>query len=127
MKEHPPEDDLKLLRWNDEKLDGKGYVDWYPFDHPQLGQVELGGWDVMYCWGNVPPQFLERGDRTALRLALWHLLISPRLEVKSLDVEPSRRGTAYKVRLVSRTRVGCRRTSPRRRSSARPCARSRSS
>jgi len=99
MKEHPPEDDLKLLRWNDEKLDGKGYLDWYEFDHPQLGKVELGGWDVMYCWGNVPPQFLEAEIAPHSDWALWHLLISPRLEVKSLDVDAVGEGT-YKVRLV---------------------------
>ena len=63
LKEHPVEDDLKLLRWNDEALDGKGYVDWYEFEHPQLGKVELGGWDVMYCWGNVPPQLWSRRSR----------------------------------------------------------------
>jgi murein tripeptide amidase MpaA len=99
MKEHPPEDDLKLLRWNDEKLDGKGYVDWYEFDHPQLGKVEFGGWDVMYCWGNVPPEFLEAEIAPHSDWALWHLLISPRLEVKSLDVDDVGEGT-YKVRLV---------------------------
>jgi murein tripeptide amidase MpaA len=99
MKEHPTEDDLKLLRWNDEQLDGKGYVEWYRFDHPQLGEVELGGWDVMYCWGNVPPQFLEREIAPHSDLALWHLLISPRLEVKSLEVEPVGAGT-HKVQLV---------------------------
>ncbi len=99
LKDHEPEDDLKLLRWSDEALDGNGYVQWYPFDHPQLGEVELGGWDVMYCWGNVPPQFLEREIAPHSDLALFHLLISPRLEVKSLDVEPVGEG-AHKVRLV---------------------------
>lgn len=34
-----------LFRWNDEVLGGKGFIDWYPYDHPQLGLVELGGWD----------------------------------------------------------------------------------
>jgi hypothetical protein len=74
-------------------------VDWYEFDHPQLGKVELGGWDVMYCWGNVPPQFLEAEIAPHSDWALWHLLISPRLEVKSLDVDDVGEGT-YKVRLV---------------------------
>jgi hypothetical protein len=74
-------------------------VEWYRFDHPQLGEVELGGWDVMYCWGNVPPQFLEREIAPHSDLALWHLLISPRLEVKSLEVEPVGAGT-HKVQLV---------------------------
>ena len=99
MKEHPVEDDLKLLRWNDEQLDGKGYVDWYEFDHPQLGKVELGGWDVMYAWANVPPQFLEAEIAPHSDWALWHLLISPLLEVKSLDVDAVGDGR-YKVQLV---------------------------
>jgi len=34
-----------LFAWNDEVLDGKGFIDWYGFEHPQLGHVELGGWD----------------------------------------------------------------------------------
>ena len=85
MRDHPPEDDLKLIRWSDEQLDGKGYVDWYAFDHDQLGEVELGGWDLMYAWANVPPQFLEREIAPHSELAIWHLLVSPRLEILSLD------------------------------------------
>ena len=99
LQDHDPEDDLKLLRWNDEQLDGKGYADWYPFEHEQLGEVELGGWDVMYCWGNVPPEFLEREIAPHSDFAVFHLLVSPKLEVKSLDVEPVGAG-AHKVRLV---------------------------
>ena len=99
MKEHPVEDDLKLLRWNDEKLDGKAYVDWYEFDHPQLGAVELGGWDVMNAWANVPPQFLEAEIAPHSDWALWHLLISPLLEIRSLDVDAVGKGR-YKVQLV---------------------------
>jgi murein tripeptide amidase MpaA len=99
MKEHPIEDDFKLLRWNDEHLDGKGYVDWYEFDHPQLGKVELGGWDVMNAWANVPTQFLEAEIAPHSDWALWHLLISPLLEVKSLDVVAVGEGR-HKVQLV---------------------------
>jgi murein tripeptide amidase MpaA len=87
LRDHPPEDDLKLLRWSDEQLDGKGYVDWYPYEHDQLGEVELGGWDLMYCWGNVPPQFLEREIAPHSELAIWQALVSPKLEFRSLDVE----------------------------------------
>lgn len=59
-RDHPIEDDFKLLKWNDEVLGGKGYVNWYRFQHPQLGEVELGGWDVAYCWRNPPPEQLEK-------------------------------------------------------------------
>ena len=99
LRDHPVEDDLKLLRWNDEQLAGKGYVDWYPFEHEQLGRVDLGGWDLMYCWGNVPPQFLEREIAPHSELAIWHLLISPRLEIRSLEAEALGQGS-WLVRLV---------------------------
>jgi hypothetical protein len=36
--------ELERLQWNDTEMDGKIFVDWRPFDHPQLGEVEIGGW-----------------------------------------------------------------------------------
>jgi hypothetical protein len=36
--------EMERLRWNDTEMDGKLFVDWKPFDHPQLGEVEIGGW-----------------------------------------------------------------------------------
>ena len=98
-REHPVEDDLKLLRWSDEVLGGRGYVDWYPFEHPQLGKVELGGWDMLYAWRNPPPEFLEKEIARFPDWLVWHLLISPKLAVYEATVEPL--GDAlYKVRLV---------------------------
>jgi murein tripeptide amidase MpaA len=87
LRDHPPEDDLKLLRWSDEQLGGRGYVDWYPFEHDQLGSIELGGWDLMYCWANIPPEFLEREIAPHSEFAIWQALVSPKLEIRSLDVE----------------------------------------
>jgi murein tripeptide amidase MpaA len=98
-REHPVEDDLKLLKWSDEALGGRGYVDWYPFEHPQLGKVELGGWDMLYAWRNPPPEFLEQEVALFPDWLVWHLLISPKLAVYEATVEPL--GDAlYKVRLV---------------------------
>ena len=34
-----------LFHWNDDVLGGGGFIDWYPFEHPDFGPVELGGWD----------------------------------------------------------------------------------
>jgi murein tripeptide amidase MpaA len=98
-REHPLEDDLKLLRWSDEKLGGKGYIDWYPYDHPQLGQIELGGWNAMYAWTNPPPEFLEKEIARFPEWLVWHLLISPRLEIYEVSVRPLGNST-YCVRLV---------------------------
>jgi aryl-alcohol dehydrogenase-like predicted oxidoreductase/murein tripeptide amidase MpaA len=98
-REHPLDDDLKLLRWSDEVLGGKGYVDWYAYDHPQLGPVELGGWDQLYAFRNPPPQFLEREIAPFAEWLLWHLLISPKLELFEASATPLGGGD-FLVRLV---------------------------
>nr|MCU0465928.1 carboxypeptidase [Anaerolineae bacterium] len=93
--EHPVEDDFAMLKWSDEKLGGKGYVDWYEFDHPQLGKVELGGWDFIYAFRNPPPQFLEAEVALFPKWLVFHLLISPKLEQHSLSVEKLGDGTYF--------------------------------
>lgn len=98
-REHPIEDDAKLLKWNDEVLGGKGYVDWKPFNHPQLGAIEIGGWDVAYAWRNPPPQFLEKELQPFPSWLVWHLLISPKLEI--LEASATALGAdTYRLRVV---------------------------
>ncbi|MHB1239660.1 MAG: M14 family metallopeptidase, partial [Gammaproteobacteria bacterium] len=99
FREHPLEDDLRLLHWNDEALDGRGYVDWYPYAHPQLGPVELGGWDYLYTFRNPPPALLEREVAPFAGWLVWHLLIAPRLEILEAGVIPVGKDV-YRVRLV---------------------------
>ncbi|MCX7689125.1 MAG: hypothetical protein N2045_14295, partial [Fimbriimonadales bacterium] len=77
----------------------RGYVDWYEFEHPQLGKVELGGWNALYAWRNPPPEFLEKEVALFPDWLVWHLLISPKLEIHEAKVEPLSEGV-YKVRLV---------------------------
>ncbi len=99
FRDHPVEDDLKMLKWSDEALEGKGYVAWYPFEHPQLGPVEIGGLDALYAFRNPPPKFLEKEISTFPDWLLWQALLSPRIELHSLVVTPLGEG-AYRVRLV---------------------------
>lgn len=86
-REHPPEDDLKLLKWSDEQCGGKAHVDWYPYEHPQLGLVELGGWDRMNYWRNPPPHLRER---EAARFPAWLMqtaLCLPKLQLLCSEVQ----------------------------------------
>ncbi len=98
-REHPIEDDLTMLKWADENLGGRGFVDWYPFQHPQLGAIELGGWDGLYTFRNPPVEFLEAEVRPHADWLLWQALISPRLEMLSAESTALGDG-AWKVRLV---------------------------
>jgi hypothetical protein len=97
LRDHSPEDELAVLKVADEL--GEGYVDWYPFEHPQLGPVELGGWDMVRFWFNPPLSRLEQEVKPHADFALFLALASPRLEVRSFESEPVGDG-AFRVRLV---------------------------
>ena len=85
-REHPPADDMKLLAWSDRELGGEGYVDWYPFDHPQLGRIELGGWNRLGVFRNPPKKYLEREVKRFPPWLTWQALTLPKLELMRADV-----------------------------------------
>jgi len=98
-REHPVEDDLKLIKWSDEHCGGQAHVEWKPFMHPQLGQVEIGGWDKMNYWRNPPPQLRER---EAARFPKWMTQIAlslPKLELLRTEVRALGPDT-WRVRLA---------------------------
>ena len=97
--DHPLDDDLKLLAWSDEELGGEGFVDWYPYEHPQLGPVELGGWNSAFCFRNPPPARLEAEVSPHADWAIWHVLIAPELRLRSAEATPIGDDT-WRVRLV---------------------------
>ncbi|MEN9221982.1 MAG: M14 family metallopeptidase [Thermostichus sp. BF3_bins_97] len=88
FRRHPEADDLKILRWNDEHLGGEGFVDWHPFDHPQLGPVEIGGWKEKVTWENAPPPLLPELCQQHCQFTLAHALMSPKLALAKAEVHP---------------------------------------
>ncbi len=84
---HPVEDDHLILKWVDDNVGPQGYVNWYPYEHPQLGKIELGGWNTLYTWRNPPPALMtaEAQRHLPLTLALADLL--PHLTLHTLSVK----------------------------------------
>lgn len=95
---HPHEQDLQILKWADENAPG-GYVDWHPVDHPQLGQVEMGGWDSLFTWSNPPQAFVEAEVSRHLPFILYLANTLPHLEVQKLESVNITEKT-FKLRLV---------------------------
>jgi murein tripeptide amidase MpaA len=72
MRQRPEEDDVSMLQVLDERAGGHGYQDWRRLDHPQLGEVEIGGYEFKFSLQNPPGPMLEevasRNGRSVLRL-----------------------------------------------------------
>ncbi|MFZ0535057.1 MAG: M14 family metallopeptidase, partial [Anaerolineales bacterium] len=85
-RDHPHEEDLQILKWIDEHGASDAYMEWQPFDHPQLGKIELGGWNNMYTWRNPPLDFVESEVKRhyPFILSLGELL--PHLSIHSLKI-----------------------------------------
>lgn len=81
-------DELEILRWNDEALGGRGFKPWTRFAHPQLGDVEIGGFNPKFFSQNPPVEYLEEWVR---KEALFNLFLAkslPRLTVVAAEVMP---------------------------------------
>lgn len=87
------DDELKRLAWNDRELGGAGFVPWAPFQHPQLGPVEVGGWDTKFCRQNAPPRFLPEECRRVAAFAVKLGLAAPRVQIRRVQVTALTEGT----------------------------------
>ena len=81
------EEDLKLLAWNDRELNGDGFVPWTPFEHPQLGRVEIGGWKTLNTLYNPPPHRLEEECAKNTRFLLAQAAATPLLRIAKAERE----------------------------------------
>lgn len=80
-----PQDDVKLLHFVQQHWGSQGWRDWTPFDHPQLGPVEIGGWVDIWVWRNPPPAFLPQLCWQNTQFCLAHAAASPKLELSLLE------------------------------------------
>ena len=93
------EDAVKLLKWNDEEMGGKLFNDWKPFRHPQLGDVEIGGWEPKVGRQNPPLSLLEDECRRNAEFNLTRAAVTPHLVIEKFTAEPLGDGL-YKVEAV---------------------------
>ncbi len=78
-------EELAVFRWI-RQHHPELYAEWAPFDHPQLGPVEIGGWDEIRVWQNAPGPRLLDEVRPHATFAVYQALCSPLLEVPHTTV-----------------------------------------
>ena len=92
FRKHPVEDDYKIVAYRRISIAPGGLVPWYEFDHPQLGKVELGGWDILYTWRNPPPRAARGRDRAPGRFRAGVRVAGPAPRLARGQADPGRRG-----------------------------------
>lgn len=74
------------LVWNDKNLNGKGFINWAPFDHPELGVVEIGGWNRKFTFQNPPVKYLKSEIEKYVEWMVRLAETSPRLIINFAEV-----------------------------------------
>ncbi len=92
-----PEQELAVCKWTDTHAPDS-YANWYPFDHPQLGKIEIGGADKFRIWINAPASRIRSEVEPHAKFAVYQALASPRLQIKLADAE-SLGGDVWRVRV----------------------------
>jgi len=82
--EHP---DAYVLKWADVALPKKGFVNWTPFRHPTLGDVEIGGF-APYLRIIPPPDEAEKTIALHTDFVVSLLQKLPGLEIRKTEVRP---------------------------------------
>jgi hypothetical protein len=80
-----PEEFLQFL---DKEAGGKWFAPWKPYNHPQLGPVEIGGVVEKFCAQNPPPNLLERELRLKMPWYLYLAELAPQVKIGSASVTP---------------------------------------
>lgn len=86
----------EALRFDDEELGGRYFVEWEAYEHPQLGPVEVGGWHALFWGQNPPAEFLENETRQQLPWIFYLAEQSPMIEVSEPTISPAGDGR-YRV------------------------------
>ncbi len=97
---HPEEDDLKLMRWNDEEMGGEAFQNWQSFNHPQLGNVEIGGWKSKLYEKNAPLKYLPDLCEKHSQFTLTHAALCPYLDIHHVKIEQLSDGIFHVVVVV---------------------------
>ena len=79
--------ELACMEWHDAHPAEAGFVEWAPFDHPQLGLVEIGGWLPSAQGNRAPEERVDVWDRS--RRFIFELAArAPRLVIRDVTTTP---------------------------------------
>lgn len=92
------ETQLALLEWAQENAPD-AFVPWTSYQHPQLGEVFVGGWDAFQIHRNPPPILIPAVAEPNMRFTIRHALASPRVVIDHFDAKHIE-GGVYRLRAV---------------------------
>ncbi len=95
-----PDIQARVLQWLDKNegnpdLSGQGFVDWEWFEHPDLGDVEIGGF-TRYWMRNPPPgPYYKEVATDQAKFAVVRSLKTPLVKIRDVEINQNSDGSWY--------------------------------
>lgn len=80
-------DQIDMLRWDDEANNGNGFIEWKPANHPEYGEIEIGGFHPKFFSQNAPSKHLLSWVKNQALFNLEMVKHLPHLEWGEIKVE----------------------------------------
>jgi hypothetical protein len=96
--------DTQFFEFDQKLLFGDGYVEWKSFNHPQFGEIEIGGPKKNYI-RNTPGFLMEQEAHRLTAFALFHAFHTPKLEIQDINVKDLPGGLKEVTVTVANTRA----------------------
>lgn len=99
-------------RWDNDEFNefdkyllfGDGYVDWKTFNHPQFGDIEIGGAKKNYI-RNHPGFMIQEDAHRNMAFSLYHAYQTPKLEIIGIETEKISRDLVAVTATIMNTRI----------------------
>ncbi|MBL7544264.1 MAG: hypothetical protein JNL11_10620 [Bdellovibrionaceae bacterium] len=79
---------IKLLEWAKQNLKREQYFsEWTPFDHPQLGKIEIGGFKTAFFITNPPTKYLGEEVEKVFEASFAVSKMAPLVEIHELETK----------------------------------------
>ena len=90
------------IKYQEEEFDGKLFLDWKPYKHPELGDGEIGGWRAQYGSNNAfPGESLLKICETHWQYEKWRAGLMPDVEVTEARGKVLQKVGPYRIVEVS--------------------------
>ncbi len=98
--EEQEEDMHKIIKWLDDNDCSSYFKPWTKFEHPQLGEVEIGGFDYKFICQNPPIPFLLQELKKHVNFYFREIRTLPLINMDQTTVEQIAEGV-YKVDVIA--------------------------
>lgn len=97
--------DEERVKWIDLELNGEGWIDPYKFNHPDLGEIWMGGTPKKHIRRTPPARYIKQEAEKNSIFVLYCASQFPKVEIDKIELTPSAKNLVWVDVIVKNERI----------------------